>query len=57
MEIPESVLNRAVDFALRYTNMDDEADIRIRMEKELEAKVRFIRNFGGTVVWNCTPMK
>ncbi|MHA1949330.1 MAG: hypothetical protein ACW99G_04980 [Candidatus Thorarchaeota archaeon] len=51
MEIPEAVLDRAVEFALRYTNMDDEVEIRARMRKELESKANFLKNFGGVVTW------
>ena len=52
MEIPKEVVDRAVEFAIRYTNMTDEEDIRRRMEKELRSKVNFLRNFGGIVTWS-----
>ena len=51
MEIPEFVVLRAIEFALRYSNMKNEAEIRSKVTAELESKARFIINFGGEITW------
>jgi hypothetical protein len=61
MEIPESVIERATFFAIRYSNMNNEEEIRnyVRkmleqknyVRKMLEQKVLGIQCFGGEVVW------
>ena len=51
MEIPEGVIEKATFFAIRYSNMTDEEDIRVYVRKMLEQKVLGIQCFGGEVVW------
>lgn len=51
MEIPEFVVLRAIEFALRYSNLKNEVEIRSRVVAELESKARFITNFGGEIIW------
>jgi hypothetical protein len=51
MEIPESVIERATFFAIRYSNMNNEEEIRNYVRKMLEQKVLGIQCFGGEVVW------
>ena len=51
MEIPEGVIERATIFANRYSNMENQEEIRTYVRKLLEQKVLGIQCFGGEVVW------
>ncbi len=51
MEIPEVVIERAVTFAIRYSNMNNEEEIRTFVETLLKQKVLGIQCFGGEVIW------
>ncbi len=51
MEIPEFVVDRATLFAIRFSNMKNEEEIKTYVRKLLEQKVLGIQCFGGEVVW------
>ena len=51
MEIPEFVVDRATFFAIRFSNMNNEEEIKTFVRKLLEQKVLGIQCFGGEVVW------
>jgi hypothetical protein len=51
MEIPDFVVDRATFFAIRYSNMNDEEEIRDYIETLLIQKVLGIQCFGGEVIW------
>ncbi len=51
MEIPDFVVDRATFFAIRYSNMKDEEEIRDYIKALLVQKVLGIQCFGGEVKW------
>lgn len=51
MEVPEFVIDRAMFFAIRYSNMKDEKEIREYMEELIRQKVLGIQCYGGEVIW------
>jgi hypothetical protein len=51
MEIPDFVVDRATFFAIRYSNMNNEKEIRDFVTALIKQKVLGIQCFGGEVVW------
>ncbi|MHA2390158.1 MAG: hypothetical protein ACXACW_15665 [Candidatus Hodarchaeales archaeon] len=51
MEIPDFVVDRATFFAIRYSNMNNEEEIRDFVTALIKQKMLGIQCFGGEVVW------
>lgn len=51
MEIPEFVIDRGMFFALRFSNMTDEEEIKELVTEIIERGVRTVNCFGGEVMW------
>lgn len=51
MEIPESVVNKGMFFALRYSNINNEEEAKNLVIELIERGMRTIHCFGGEVTW------